>query len=883
MNKKTYGVLAVTFLLGMASCSDDNPWLDLPDGQGAISLSLAADGSVRKSAPTRAEGSYSLPVPDLSDFNIHLVKSDGSHDRHYSHDEFLKMHSFNTGSYSLTAYAGDPEKEGFDAPYFEGSADVLVLEGKDSPVQVTASVQRALVSVEYSEDFSKYMSAFSASVHSAGHDYIDIAYGENRPVYLIPGKTTLGVSLTNKQGQSVTVEPSEFTTEAGHHYTIRLNIGESSRPGIAALSIDFSDELVEEEVIIDLTDELFSAPAPEVRLTGVDEVQEGEVPTLEFLAGEAPDGNYRFTVLSYGGLKEVRMTLNGSTEEFFAGDIQLMNADQSVQDRLASYGIVCKGLYNNPEKMAYIDFSGLPARLPAGNYTLMVEAKDMLNRVSELAKVNINSVRAELSVVGVKALFGPNVGTLLIDYNGSHPMTDITFKADDKYGNMVDAPIIDEPTESLSTRSFETKKYVYNIKLPDFGGREKERVDVYLYGEFQQTVWLDVEVPEYKVETDAFAKKVMLKVTATEIDMTPAIVGALKLYDENGAAILASRVSRDSETGIITVSGLESDNDYNFRASLLGIDSQDVKQLGFKTESEDQIPNGDLSSTHPAINIKSINTGGEYKTSLHSRCYNFTDIIRDEADGWATLNQLTCYEGSNPKNTWFMVPSTFVENGIATIRSVAYDHNGEEPEYINNGTSDRWYSGNTPKKLSGRSTGEMFLGTYSYDGNAHRTDGIRFAVRPTSVEFEYTYAPCGDEVGEIMINVIGKNNSVLATAKADITKSDVSSKMTVALPDYTIFGEKAARLQISFKSTKGENINVVIPSGADLYDREHADNSIGGWGITPPASSGFHIKPNMYYAVATGSVLTVANVKLGYDDNKAAAGMKKRNKGNKKR
>lgn len=891
MIKKTSGVLLATLLLGLASCSEENPWMG-EAGRGAIKLSVAADANVKESVPvTRASGSYVIHeslLPSASDFDIHILKADGSYDRHFSHDDFLREQSFPTGNYTLRAFSGDPELEGYDCPYFEGTTEVIVLEGKEVPAKVTASVKRALINVEYSDNFANYMKDYSASLHSDGHDYIPVEKDETRPVYLIPGTTTLGVTVTNKQGQTVTIEPDNFQTSAGCHYTIKLDIKESSLPGVATLGIEFSDALDTEDVYIDLTDELFTSPAPEIRLTGIDSAGADEVPTIEFLAGEAPEGKYRFTVLSYGGLKEVKMTLDGASDDFFKGDIQLLNAGADVQSKLESYGINCKGLFKNPEKMAYIDFSELPANLPSGNYKLIVEAKDLLNRTSNIAKVNINSVKATLVVEPKDAIFGVNTGTLVIDYNGSHPEKDITFKADDKYGNMVDAPIIGEPVESLNTRSFESKKYVYTIQLPDFGGRDKEPVEVYLYGEYQETVELNVVVPQYDVVADGFARKVVLKVTATDSDQLPAIASGLKVYDENGSLVGKDRISVDPQQGLITVTGLEPDRTYSYSASLISKTGSDLKAINFVTEPASQLANGDFSASSNTINLPNTNVNGIFQISFgifKSNTQVYTTLNKNTPDNWANLNQVTCFPGSSNKNTWYMVPSTWAENGQAVIQSVGYHHNGEDIPSDIRGLSTAYYSTKVPNTLNA-STGELFLGSYPFSENATtRTDGIEWKSRPSTLSFDYRYEPQeAGEQGEAYIYILGESSNVLATQTVYLDRSDDMKNITVALPPYQ-FGEKAASIKVGFKSTRtGQTPALFIPQGTDLKEDEINSNNYRGDDAKATGTTwNGTLKINNYHAYARGSKLTVDNVKLGYDDNAAQAASKKRKSSSKRR
>lgn len=856
--KKTYGAFAAALLLGgLASCSDDNPWIDLGDGQGAIKLSLQADGNVATGHPqTRANASDLFEVPSVNDFKIHLLKSNGETHIHCFHDEFLREESFPTGIYTLKAYYGDINEEGFGLPYFEGEEEVTVLENKVTEVAVNAKVANSLVTVEYTDGFRDYMTDFSASVHSEGHSYISIPADETRPVFLHPGQVTLAVTFTNPQGQELTLSPADFPAEGGHHYNIRLDVNEGNN-GVAVFEVVFDDELTDENVYIDLTDELFTAPAPKVNLIGFEAAEDGTVPTLEFLAGEAPDSQYRFNVLSYGGLRDVTLTLNVlDGDKTLARELNLISASAESQAALAALGIDCKGIFKNPDKMALIDFSKLPARLPSGDYELSVVATDLLTRQSQPVTVRITSVAPNLEVIPVSAIYGLNTGTVTVNYNGSHPEDDITFKAMDKWGNYVDAPIIPNTVKNIKGRVIENKEYTISIKLPEFGDRTEEPVKVYLFGQEKQEVRLPVEFPKYDVQADAFARKVLLKVVPENSALVPVIAENLKVY--NGSSEIKSNITRDTDTGIITVSGLNPQQTYEFTVSLINANTGS-KSINFTTEEAKDVDNGSFEQTVQTIN-ENINTGGIYRpaNAIYTNLYNNADIIVSEPTSWANLNELTYYRESSSKNTWFMIPSTYMDNGAVVIRSVGYHHNGTEPAKVNGGANS-YYNPNPPTTFNFVS-GELFLGTYENAKNY----GIQFESRPSSISFDYKYDSYNNEVGEVIVQVLNSAGTVIASIDEELAASAAISTKNINLSNYP-FKQKAASLRIIFKSTKG-TVSCRIPEGADLDVSKEADNSVNFLGALVPKTSGvgFHIPDNLYKAKAVGSVLTIDNVKLNY-------------------
>ncbi|MDE6023548.1 MAG: hypothetical protein K2G13_08615, partial [Muribaculaceae bacterium] len=164
-----------------------------------------------------------------------------------------------------------------------------------------------------------------------------------------------------------------------------------------------------------------------------------------------------------------------------------------------------------------------------------------------------------------------------------------------------------------------------------------------------------------------------------------------------------------------------------------------------------------------------------------------------------------------------------------------------------------WYNTNVPS-FTTFAAGELFLGTYSYDGTEHRVDGTEFCSRPSSIEFDYTYTPIGDDRAYVKVFVLNSSNEVISSSETTITGS--KDKFSLDLPDYK-FGEKAAKLSILFRSSSSENPQnfVHIPQGSEL------DEGFGALNFGDK-----NLGDNNYHAVATGSVLIIDNVKAIYKD-----------------
>lgn len=843
MIRKTYGAIAALMLLGFASCSDENPWVG-DAGKGGIKLSLQTDARVTDAVPrTRGGDSEYFETPGLEKFYVHLLQ-DGEIHTNLTHEEFIAQDGFPTGSYTLKAFSGRLEEEGFDVePYFEGTEEVTVLEGRESVVSVSASLGHTLVSVGYTDEFKSYMKDYSSKLNSEGHSTVDVPKTETRPAFLVPGEVSLWVNFTDPQGRELTLLPAQFSAEAAHHYHVNLNIN-NGQTGTATLEITFVGIEEQETVSIDLTDELFTAPEPEVSPEGF---EDGE--TLEFLAGDEPDTRYRFNVLSYGGLSRVNLTFNvlaGDYKPAFGNSINLIGCPESVQAQLAAAGFDCKGVFRNPDKMAYIDLSHVAEKLPAGKYEITVLATDILSRASNPVSVKLVTTDPSVKVTPLKANATTHEGTLLVTYNGGNP-ADISFKAANANGMMVNAPVKSWQLAEVTRGAVVDKDYLFTITLPDFGDRVTEEVEVYMKGKSYAVATVELPVTA-SFETDAFSGKALIKVVCAPTKLTEITNNAAVKITDAGGSDVAVTVSRDASTGFITVTGLQPGTEYRYEIS--GYDGDETDSGVFVTENTPALANGNFEETEQTINFSDVQVGGTYKSgsSLWPYTYhNSASIVRSTPTGWGNINGVTCADVQGLEtNTWYMVPSTFVEDGKVTIRTVGYNDavRAEIPQ--SQSTLSRpyqYYCTNSPQASDLKiGVGELFYGT---DASARAP----FNCRPAGVTFDYEYTAYNNEKGLAQITVYS-GNEVIASKNVTLEGNGTE---TLSLSYGTdAFGKKATAITVIFKSSSAAG-SIRIPTGKD----ELNDGEFG----TP---SNRDLGTNSYKAFAMGSELIISNVKLNY-------------------
>lgn len=830
-------------MIGMASCAGDEGFDGVSSEQGGIALNLTADGRVMRQ--TRADDGVSPVVPGASEFGITLIKNDGSYSKSWNNlDLFNREQSFGIGDYELTASYGDLNREGYEAPYYMGKTQVHVSPGATTEANVVATLANAMVSIRYTDAFKSSFIAYSAAVQTEGHEWVVFAQDETRPAYIAPSDVKLNLTLTNDEGKQVTIQPADFKAEARHHYVVTIGVTQNS--GDLALDVDFDDEVVSETVNVSLGDDLFNAPAPIVTPKGFD-------PSTEASSYEYADysGDPQFDIMAFGGIKNVTLNVvsDNSHTPSFGLNAELANASDVLQTQLKTEGIECGGLFRNVDKMAAVNIKKFLANLPAGRYKIQIQAVDLMTRTTEPVEfsINIQPILTSLAAVGNADFLGTEVSVDL-STNCEGIKDNVTFRAPNAAGQMVNAHVksvtaVKTPS-GMRTRADLPYTFRYVIEMEEIT-RSSFNIEATVGKKASELIAITVAAPSYSIVTDAFARKATFRIDADNESMVKYISDKVQIY--NGETAVPTANITHNATGYITVAGLNPASSYN--GFIFKVGGFDKTVPAFTTEAETQVPNGDFNATGFHLNIGPLDVGGKYRVSPVD--YQWTSSIDVyEPEGWATVNPITANSAASNKNTWFIVPSTFMSNGKVIVRTVGYNHNGTTPDRSGGAFNTKYYCENAPSdgQLE-KAAGELFLGSYPQGGA--RVDGISFNSRPSSVSFDYEYTTINGESGVAYAKVYSSDKTLIASGTVDINAGSGSGKINLA---YGInnFGKVADRIEVGFKSSASSTPQVNIPSGKALDEGQAVLGSR-------------NLGENNYHAFAKGSELTVDNVHLGYE------------------
>lgn len=815
-----YGFLLVGAALGLAACSEDNPWMN-SDGEGGILPLVNADSHVKDAIPTRA----TAMTPDVQEFGLKLTKADGQFTKTWDRlADFDEKMGFRSGEYTLEAFYGSIDEEGFEKPCYKGAAQVVVKPGEQTEVAVTATLANSMVSIDYTDAFKNYFADYQTSLHTEGYGYNELPKDCPDPMYVAPGKVQISVAFTKPNGQSATVQPAEFTAEARHHYHVTLDCN-NGNVGDAQLIVTFDDTVDQEEVIVDLSDELLNMPEPEVTPQGFTDSQ-----TLQLIEHSPADSPMKFTAYVPAGIQAATFTVNSdSYTPPFGREVDLASADGAVQSQLAAAGIKVLGLFKNPDKLATVDFSGLIEQLPAGTHTITLQMKDRLTRVNAPVSVTIVNAPLELSFISAPVCpFGSTSATVNISYNGTDPRRDITVQGLNDDGVWVDCPVTSAAATNAKARksrsdAFPSKAYALGVTVPVT--TRDIQVRIYYKGVQKAT---GVIKRGYAVEANAFARHAILTVK-TNKESIASTVNSLRVYD--GEKELGSgNITRDPANGTVTITNLKGSTRYHlyFTTASSGSSFTDA-DVAFTTEAEAQVENAGMENwySEKVHSQKTLGIGEDiYRWFPNAQGSNY----------WGTRNATTTGQSTGTTCYYTSFSGTINSGNAAEISTLGW---GKGVTF--GGANDK------PQVTAGM----LFMGSHSYSGSETTFEpsketfdyGRSFTSRPTSLSFDYKFTSHNSEAFKAYVvieNRAGGKTTRLAYGEL-VSNTNVSNftNTTIRL-NYSNLTLKATHAYIVFISSNAENPGVSKHQGSKNAFKGNSDSKY------------------------IGNVLTVDNIKFNY-------------------
>lgn len=767
MKKTTFiGSLGAVSLLLFSACDDS---LTLSKGTGTIFPLVDVDPTVVTSRSSRA-GSE---IGDLtvSDLTLTLQSVDGSVNESFAYSDFPTDKAYPVGEYTLTASYGSDSEEGFEKPAVSGSCTLTVEDGKASKPSLSATLSKAMVAIEFDEGLLNYMTSVSARLHSAGGTYVDYPATETRAAYLKPGNTTVSVSFTKPNGKQGNLEVASFDADAKHCYKLALALGGDGYGSVEAITVKYDDMLAQEDVTVDISDDVLSIPAPEVKPLGF---TPGE-PVSIVESDVSSDVKSQFQVTARGEIaKAVLTTVCPSLVNLgWPEEVDLCAAPDGQLAAMQALGLKTVGLTGVTGKMALLDLTQVLAHiksspaLATSEFTLVVT--DKVGQVCDPVtfSVNVEPLELKISYEGFYDESQHKID-LNLEYNGSNPQN-IKFEYINNRG------IWKETTAKVERSG---ANYVATIDIPDNAQiplQIRASVDaVSIVSEIlkiEALPYIEISV----AENDVYATYAWVDFASNVYDCSEETLELYISTEDEEFKIVNGQQKGSS----VKITGLTPGTTYKARGRAVSIDSDVVT---FTTEAATQIPGGDMESW--------------------GDCPVITGRVITTTFSWTNYTLISPWDGFNDMTLSVAAGANCQRAGGETLLRTDDRKSGTYAAIVR---TVGWKANAATAQPSVHTAGELFLGTFSYSGTTPTPDyGTPFSSRPTALTFWYKYTEyMAGEKGLAEIKVLDADGNVLGEGSATYGKTDSYTQAVIPVVYKSERMAKAASIQIKFCSAEG--------------------------------------------------------------------------------
>ncbi len=194
-------------------------------GKGELNLA-SMKAEVNTEVETVYLGSRAESGVDFSNYMVTIYDAQLQQVEQWKYSEMPEIISLSVGTYTVNVASAEAPSNGFDTPYYEGSATCTIEENKivDVPA-ITCKLSNMLFTVEYDENFKSKMSEDVVTTITVGQNSLEIPATETRSAYLVApeGETTsLTVELKGTiDGESITYSERFENVKTGVHNVIK--------------------------------------------------------------------------------------------------------------------------------------------------------------------------------------------------------------------------------------------------------------------------------------------------------------------------------------------------------------------------------------------------------------------------------------------------------------------------------------------------------------------------------------------------------------------------------------------------------------------------------------------------------------------------------------
>lgn len=814
MKKIFISLIAGTMLL--TGCGEDAQ----VSQQGGIAVDLSLDNSVINAVESRSSLDDLLGAITPDQLKFKLERQDGKYSYEYdSYKEIPTGFRYPIGTYTVSATYGDVDIEGINQPAIKGTASVVIRENRETPVSVTAKLANSILKVDYTDNFKEYAASYNSQLNSPSGQTFNIPAGDDSDLFFKPGSTSVTVNLVKPNGEPVSVSVTQFDAQPQHLYKITFDIDQ--RSGLALLNVTFNDQIIPEQKPIDLSADLSVIPAPYLVARGFTPDES----SIDFIENLPYDQELDIQVIAMAGLKSVTLTTTSITlcsvgvdGVTFPKEVELLGADDEKKSQLSKFSFEAFGIWNNPDRMAVLDFSSVLQWIsylsdPTSNETTFtVVATDLFNRQSEPMTLKLSPIKLRLVLTSTTEFalgMYEDVAHVHVEYNGGLNFADqLRFEYQDpvtKVWTKTTATEIRQTPESMNPTK-DKYRLCAMVKVPattdnitihaHCGQQVSNEVTFRRVGSYMH---FEEDYDEAGLNT--FATHAEVHLNSSSIDQTGIEIFARKkgAGEDGWFKVESTPVSKGDIAADITISGLEPDTEYELKAraksTLAGKEDETIE-----TDNE-----GYTIHTEPALQLPNGNMDTWYRVNGATN-YWWIAYPGSSAEEtvWGTMNQLTTSQGGSSTSAFDDNRNGCSYNAYSGTREDTNGRNGSCAVISTVG----WGAGNRATgSVSSTTCRNLTVGELYLSGECNVSElkadynNYSFTSRPSGMKFWYKYVPKNSaDYGVAEIEVFDANGKRIAYGSFNPRSASSWTDYTIPLT-YAADCAKAAYIQVRFKSS----------------------------------------------------------------------------------
>lgn len=230
--KNIIGTILVAIVA--VSCSKQNA-----GEKGSVNFRLGNLSDISIEDVTKSSLADHTVPPEAGDFTIRIIDESKVTVWEGLLSNWSPENKIFVGNYNIKASYGVEGEEGVDRPYIAGDRDFTVNSAQLSVVDLTVSLQNAIIKMECTQQFKDYYSDCEFTLVTGSNNKFTLV--ENQTLFIEAFRFTISGKMKNPQGKDVSFS-KEYSSEIlpSKCYTIKLD---AANIGSNTITINFNNEL----------------------------------------------------------------------------------------------------------------------------------------------------------------------------------------------------------------------------------------------------------------------------------------------------------------------------------------------------------------------------------------------------------------------------------------------------------------------------------------------------------------------------------------------------------------------------------------------------------------------------------------------------------------